>query len=164
MSNRPRSRLPQRAAHADDLGALRAFLQRLSPGTLRARYLSPLDRLPEPCAGRELDRLLDRHGGKHAVVLAVDGAAVRGIGEYLQERTGGAELALLVEDDFQGRSVGRALLCTLQQLAREHGIGACAGDVSCANRRALLLLWGTRRGVHTDVGDGSPRIRLPLRE
>jgi GNAT superfamily N-acetyltransferase len=164
LSKLPRVRLPQRTAHARDRGALHAFLHRLSPGTLSARYLSSLDTVPEPWAERELDRLLDRHGGKHVVVLAVDGAAVRGIGEYMEEPAGGAELAVVVEDDFQGRSVGRALLRTLQQLALERGIRAFTGDVSYANRRALRLLRGTGRGVQTDVGYGSLRFRLLLRD
>ncbi len=143
---------------------MRAFLHRLSPGTLRARYLSTLDTVPEPWAERELDRLLDRHGGKHMVVLAVDGAAVRGVGEFMEEHAGRAELALLVEDDFQGRSVGRALLHSLHQLALERGIRAFTGDVNYANRRALLLLRGTGRGVQTDIDYGSLRFRLPLRD
>ena len=164
LSQPRRIRLPQRTAQARDRSALHAFLQRLSPATLRARYLSPLGTLPAPWAERELDRLLDRHGGKHLVVLAVDGAVVRGVGEYMEEPVGRAELALVVEDDFQGRSVGRALLRTLQQLALERGIRAFTGDVSHANRRALLLLRGTGRGVRVDSGYGSLRFRLMLRE
>jgi GNAT superfamily N-acetyltransferase len=98
------------------------------------------------------------------VVLAVDGGAVRGIGEFIEERADGAELALVVEDEFQGRSVGAALFRTLRQLALERGIRAFTGDVSYANRRALRLLHGTGRKVETDVGYGSLRFRLLARD
>jgi GNAT superfamily N-acetyltransferase len=163
VSKTPQVQLPLRTAHAGDRGAVRAFLHRLSPSTLGARYLSPLQRVAEPWGERELDRLLDRHGGKHMVVLAVDGSEVRGIGEYVEEPAGQAELALVVEDEYQGQRVGRVLLRTLEQLALEHGIRAFTGDVGYGNRRMLGLLRGSGRALQVELGYGSLRFSLVLR-
>jgi GNAT superfamily N-acetyltransferase len=161
-SDQTRLRLPLRAGRAADRAAVRAFLHRLSPSTLRTRYLSPHETVAEPWGERELDRLLDPHDGKHMVVLALDGAEVRGIGEYVEERAGEAELALMVEDRFQGRRVGRALMGSLQQLAHARGICAFYGDVAYGNWRMLALLRGAGGALRTEQNYGSLRFQLRL--
>src|ERR1044071_8580462 len=99
-----------RAALAADRGALRAFLERLSPATVQLRYLRPAGKLQDSVADLELNRILNGSPSDHVVVLAVDGETVRGVGEFIreQQQVGQAELALVVEDAFQGHGIGRA--------------------------------------------------------
>src|ERR1700681_3752535 len=99
-----------RIARAGDGAALHAFLERLSPRTVQARYLSAWTRLTGPSADRETQRLLDGDEARHVVLGAVDGDAIRGVGEFVVgETAGAAELAMVVEDAFQGRGIGRLL-------------------------------------------------------
>jgi acetyltransferase len=123
-----------------------AFLGRLSPATLQARYLGGVPSLVGQRAARETQRLLDSDGSRHVVLLADDGedaedANIHGIGEFVIETSGaGAVLALLVEDRFQGQGIGHALLGRLEQLARERGITQFSGEVAYGNERVLRLL------------------------
>jgi hypothetical protein len=91
------------SAGAADRGALRAFLGRLSPRTVQTRFLRPAVNLSGLLADRELERIVERNPAEHTVLLAMDGPHIRGLGEFVVERVGIAELALVVEDAFQGR-------------------------------------------------------------
>lgn len=50
-----------------------------------------------------------------------------------------AEVAFLVEDDFQGRGVGRELLVRLVDYARRHGVSAFEAHVLPTNHRMFRL-------------------------
>ena len=157
-----KSRLQFRLARGDDRGAVRAFLDRLSPSTVQARYLSPPRSLAGEAGDPELKRLLDRNAAEHVVVLAVDGPEVRGIGEFIPEHVERAELALVVEDAFQRCGIGRSLLRQLERLARKRGIQAFTGDIAYGNARALALLRGTGRRLQTQFSYGSLQFQLVL--
>jgi GNAT superfamily N-acetyltransferase len=151
-----------RAALAGDRSALRAFLERLSPTTVQLRYLRPAGKLADTVADLELNRILDARPSDHVVVLAVDGEDVRGVGEFIREQPNQAELALVVEDDFQGHGIGRALFCRLEQLAHDRGIVAFTGDIAHNNQRIIRFLRGTGRALRTYFGYGSLRFDLEL--
>jgi GNAT superfamily N-acetyltransferase len=124
--------------------------------------LQPSLKLAGPSGERELNRLLARDATRHVVLLALDGAEVRGIGESFNEQIGYAELGLVVEDAFQGRGVGRLLLRELEQLALERGIRAFTGDMAYGNARAIALLRATGRPLETRAGGGGIRFTLQL--
>jgi GNAT superfamily N-acetyltransferase len=165
MSNRaprpPRARVRLRLARAEDRPAIRAFLDRLSPDTVKARYLSPLVSLTGLLGDREVVRLLERSTAERVVLLAVDGSEVRGIGEFVKDAEQ-AELALVVEDDFQGRGIGGSLLRELEQRARDEGILAFTGDVAYGNWRMTALLRRPGRKVQVQPSVGSMQFSLPL--
>src|SRR5690242_3661454 len=107
-----------RIADRSDRVALCAFLERLSPATLHARYLNAWPRLSSDAAEREARRLLDGDPDSHVVVVAEDGSNIRGVGEFVAETdTATAELAMVVEDAYQDRGIGRMLYQRLEQLA-----------------------------------------------
>jgi GNAT superfamily N-acetyltransferase len=151
-----------RVARVGDRAAVRAFLDRLSPSTVQARFLSPARSLAGPVGDAELERLLERNEAEHIVLLAVDGAEVRGIGEFVIEQARHAVLALVVEDAFQGRGVGRSLLRRLEQLALTHGIRSFTGDMAHGNSRAVALLRATGRTLQTRFSYGSLQFKLLL--
>ena len=153
--------LQLRVAQDGDRQAVREFLGRLSPGTVRARYLQSRN-LAGPSGERELCRLLAGNEGKHAVLLALDGAEIRGIGELFSLPLQRADLGLVVEDAFQGRGIGRVLLQTLIQLALKQGIRALTGDMAYGNVRAVALLQGTGRQLQLQVGGGGVQFALLL--
>ncbi|MFN8636161.1 MAG: GNAT family N-acetyltransferase [Chloroflexota bacterium] len=151
-----------RAIQTEDHAAVRAFLDRLSPSTVRSRYLHSSMKLAGPSGEREITRLLADHAGKHVVVLAVDGAEIRGIGELFNLPLERADVGLVVEDGFQGRGIGRDLLQALIQVARKQGIRALTGDMAYGNERAVALLRGTGRQLQLRVGGGGVQFSLLL--
>jgi GNAT superfamily N-acetyltransferase len=151
-----------RAAEPDDRVALHAFLGRLSQSTVAARYLQRTLNLAGPSGDREVDRLLGRRHAGHVVLLAMDGADVRGIGELFSQGLNRADLGVVVEDAFQGRGIGRALLRTLEKVALNRGIRALTGDMAYGNARAVALLRGTGRPIRTQVGSGGVSFTLTL--
>jgi len=124
--------------------------------------LQPSLKLAGPSGERELNRLLAANAAKHVVMLAVDGADVRGIGELFNQPIGRAELGLVVEDAFQGRGIGRALLRRLTRLALARGIRAFTGDMAHGNARAVALLQRTGRPLKTQVVSGGVQFTLVL--
>jgi GNAT superfamily N-acetyltransferase len=156
------TRLELRVIQADDRDAVRAFLGRLSPDTVRARYLQPSMNLAGPSGERELNRLLADNNGKHVVLLALEGPKIRGIGELFTLPLQRADLGLVVEDAAQGRGVGRVLLRALVQFALRRGIRALTGDMAYGNERAIALLRGTGRQLQLQVGGGGVQFALVL--
>lgn len=143
--------LAVRQAGPADLPAVRAMHARCSPTTLQRRYLSgttgPTD--------AQLARLLAPARGC-ALVVAAPGAfadrvvAVANlIGEGLQ-----AELALLVEDAWQRRGIGTALLRRAVSIAEEDGFEALVIHTEAQNAamvRTMRRLAGPRQ-TETDAG------------
>jgi GNAT superfamily N-acetyltransferase len=157
-----RANLQFRVAEPDDRAALRSFLGRLSQSTVQSRYLHRSLNLAGPSGDREVDRLLGRRHAGHVVLLALDGADVRGIGELFSQGLNQADLGVVVEDAFQGRGIGRELLRTLEKVALNRGIRAFTGDVAYGNARAVNLLRGSGRPIRTQVGSGGVSFTLTL--
>jgi GNAT superfamily N-acetyltransferase len=151
-----------RQARAEDRPAIRAFLDRLSPDTVKARYLSPLGSLKGLLGDREVVRLLERSTAERVVLLAMDGSEVRAIGEFVRDGDGQAELAVVVEDDFQSRGIGGSLLRDLEQRALDEGILTFTGDVAYGNWRMNALLRRPGRKLQFQPTAGSIRFSLPL--
>jgi GNAT superfamily N-acetyltransferase len=132
--------------------AVRTFLSRLSPNTVRARYLSSWTSLAGPLGDGEAQRLVDRSQARHVVVLAFDADEIRGIGEFVETAGSAAELALVVEDAAQRRGIGRSLFQRLRRLAHRRGIRAFTGDVRYSNTPALQFLRATGTPLRTTLG------------
>jgi GNAT superfamily N-acetyltransferase len=133
-----------RIAQRSDRAALGAFFGRLSPETVLARYISPVNE------------------AEHVVLLAVDGGEVRGVGEFVREGAAHAGLAMLVEDAYQHRHIGRGLFLKLEELALERGIQAFTGDVGTGNLRVARMLTRTGRRLQTRLGYASTEFMLQL--
>jgi GNAT superfamily N-acetyltransferase len=152
-----------RMARTSDRAAVLAFLNRLSANTLQARYMSSWNHLAGELADRETDRLLDTNESRHVVLVASDGAEIRGIGEFVVEGAAhAAELAMVVEDGFQHRGLGGLLFRRLEQIARARGIRAFTGDVRYGNDRVHRLLRRTGNPLREQLGYGGVRFTLNL--
>lgn len=101
-----------RRADAADLGAAIAMHERCSPATLSRRYHGPV-----ADADRYLRHLLSPRFGRTLTAHTASGRLVA-LGHLLWDGDE-TEVALLVEDDWQRRGVGRELLGRLVAMARE---------------------------------------------
>lgn len=141
-----------------DREAVTALHRRCSPETLRLRYLHPsaqLDMLVEwmfsPRSGRTLVAEATVAGQRRIVAVA----------HLVPTNTDGeAEVAFLVEDDWQGAGVGSALLSLVTELARACGWARLHADAALDNDRMVHMF--RTRGWSLDVADGTYALRLPL--
>jgi GNAT superfamily N-acetyltransferase len=133
-----------RRAHAGDLAALDEMLARCTIRTTSLRFNVPMPRLPRAYADT-----IARRSGVH-VVAEADGSIV-GIASCVD-----GELAVLVEDAWQGRGVGTRLLDAVVARA---GRTELTADVSYGNPRALRML---KRVARTRVSAGPDGYRLVM--
>jgi len=154
---------PPRIAQPGDRAAVQRFLERLSPATVQSRYLGAWTTLSRLAAERETRRLLDRNPDRHVVLLVTDDHdEIRGIGEFVVEEPGRAEVAFTVEDAFQHRGIGRRLFRRLEELATRRGISIFTADVSGSNIRMQNLLRTAGRPIHATLEAAQMRFTVRL--
>ena len=148
-----------RVATPDDEGKLRRMFHRLSSKTLYRRFHLPYSEVPEKTLALMLD--VDQHD-KESLVAVAEGEIV-GHAMYVGLGDGGeAEMAIIVEDGWQSKGVGKSLLSELAQRARLRGVETFTGEVLGTNRRMLGL---AAVFAETDYAtkDGLCHVRMPLR-
>jgi RimJ/RimL family protein N-acetyltransferase len=151
-----------------DEPALRALFDRLSPETVRQRFFRYWRRLPDDWFHHFAN--VD-YVGRLALVAEVDrpeGPRVVGVARYEPgEQEGRAEVAVVVEDAWQGRGIGRRLLTELLAEAQARGIRRFHADVLADNQRMLALIRqvGEVESVRVEFGvaeiDFRPREAAP---
>jgi GNAT superfamily N-acetyltransferase len=145
---------------ADREGIADAF-SRLSERTRRRRFHGLASRLGE----RDLDRLtrIDHHCREALVAIAPDTARIVGVARYitLPRDPRAAEVAVAVDDEWQGRGIGRRLMSELAARARAEGITRLLAYVGTDNRR--VIGWIARAGGVAEVRDGDTFVYgIPL--
>jgi len=133
-------RVGLRLVRASDGDHVRDFLERLSPETRLRRFGTPVPRVGEA---------LVRHftlpdGRRRFAVLATAPAdrteRVIGIADVALLRSGTAEIAFVVDDDLQGRGVGRVLAGAAASLAVRRGARRLRAEVGGGGPAALALM------------------------
>lgn len=139
------TRVHVRPIRPDDEPRLVDLYERLSHDTRYQRFFSVMQRLPPDWA-----RFLANVDYKRRFALVVeqpDDQALIAVGRY--EPSGDdpalAELAIVVQDGWQGRGIGSMLTKDLLREAASHGITRFRAYVLGENRRMLELL---RRHTH----------------
>ena len=147
----------------EDRPALIEMAARCSAETLRRRFHGPLgDATPTRVA-----ELLQRSGRDTDHMVAVAGGAIVGIGSLHIGpshfgRGGDGEIAVLVEDAWQGTGVGRRLTGHLLRRGNERGVSAIVADVL---REPAFVLEHLHRALATssvDVDGAVATVRIPL--
>lgn len=133
-----------RPIRPDDADALRAFHHRLSPDSVRRRFFGVHPDLFD----REVLRFTRLDVKNEAALVATIEGEIIGVGRY--SRVGGgdsAEVAFVVEDDYQGHGIGTELLTLLAQVAWGDGIRRFVADTLFDNRAMLDLFYHTERAL-----------------
>jgi GNAT superfamily N-acetyltransferase len=138
-----------------DADAVSELHRRCSMATLFRRYHTGVRTMPR----RRLHRLLVPPRGTS--VLAVFGREVIGLGQLIPLMSGGAEISLLVEDDWQRQGIGTALLARLAVLAEAQGITELTADSLAGDD--VLPRTAARAGLRTErAADDGAKLRLFL--
>jgi GNAT superfamily N-acetyltransferase len=142
-----------------DRDRLAAAFARLGEQTRRRRFGGLASRLGE----RDLDRLtrIDHH--HHEALAAIAAGRIVGVARYiaLPHDPEAAEVAIAVEDDWQGRGIGRRLMSELVDRARDEGVRRLLAYVGAEN--LPVHAWIARVGGVAQARDGDATLySIPL--
>ncbi|MBL8928224.1 MAG: GNAT family N-acetyltransferase [Pseudonocardia sp.] len=151
-----------REAGPSDVPLVDALHARCSPESRRARFLSPSPRL-DP---QQLRALVDPVGGRSILALTRDGGSAVGLADlHLADPlspTPTATFGVLVEDTWQHRGLGTALVRRVAETAEELGMSELTGTVPADEVRITRLL--RRAGLRPTavLADGTLQLNVPL--
>jgi RimJ/RimL family protein N-acetyltransferase len=135
------ARVRIRPIRPEDESRLVALFERLSARTVYHRFFTSYRRLP-PEWYREFANV--DYQARLALVaehVTADAVHIRGVARWEPgDEPDTVEIALVVEDAWQGRGLGTALLDALLDAARGRGIHRFSADVLAENERMLRLL------------------------
>jgi GNAT superfamily N-acetyltransferase len=142
----------------DDKALLQDGLQRLSPESVRRRFLGPKPRL----SAAELRYLTEVDGRDHIALVAVDDSAPErlvGVARCVRSEDDArtAEMAIVVADAWQGHGVGQVLVEALAQAAAAAGVRRFSAVILADNLGAQRLLDGITE--HLDAGMPTAGVR-----
>jgi GNAT superfamily N-acetyltransferase len=121
----------------DDARRLAAAHGRLSPESVRLRYLAPKPRL----SARDLRYLTEVDGIDHVALVAVRGDDIVGVARFVRaaEDPRSAEAAVVITDELQGQGVGTRLGLALADAARARGVERFTATLLRENAAAHAL-------------------------
>jgi acetyltransferase len=123
-----------RRLRLQDAGALRAFIERLSPASRLARF----QHVVKEATPRLLRLLLEVDPRNHVVLGAFDGAAMVGEARYVRRKDPAeADFAIAVDDAWRGSGLAQDLLREIERDARQAGVGRLEGEVLAGNEAML---------------------------
>lgn len=149
-----------RELDASDVDNLRRLFFRLSPETVRLRFLQSVSE-PSPRILHYLAAV--DHDRRQAFAAEVDGEIV-GVARYdrFRDDPDRAEVAVVVEDAWQGRGVGKVLLNALAKDAKGHGVKVLTATVLGENRRMLAVARRLAPETATHLDHGEWELETPL--
>lgn len=147
-----------RPIRPDDAERLVAFYDRVSDHSKYLRFFAPYPRLSDEDVKRftQVD-----HRSRVALIVTV-GEEMIAVGRYDRIDAEAAEVAFLVQDDHQGRSVGSVLLEHLAQAARENGIERFVAEVLPENRQMTAVFQEAGYQVTGGLEDGVIELELVI--
>ena len=144
-----------RRADARDLDAAKAMHKRCSQRTLGLRYHGPIGD-----ADKYLNHLLSPRFGRTVAVQTASGRLV-GLGHLLWDGDE-TEIALLVEDDWQRRGIGRELLGRLVTMAVEAGCESVYAVTQSSNTGMVAAMRGLDLPLDYQIEEGTLVITARL--
>jgi acetyltransferase len=150
-----------RPIRAEDAPALTQLYDRLSPESAYQRFFAVMRRLPPDWARILADVDHDRRA---AIVAAGPEGHLLGVARYGAERgADDAEIALVVQDAWQGRGLGTILLATLLDHAGSRGITRFLAYVQADNHRMLRLIGQLGAVTERSLDEGVVSVRFTRR-
>ena len=147
-------RIRIRALHSREERPIRVLHARLSPRTRYLRFLSPIATLPDALVRRLAWVDYRRRLAVVAEDEAADGAGGVAVASFsaIDETT--AEVAVVVQDDWQRQGVGTALVSMLLDAAEKRGFDRFVATIAADNSiiRRLLNRFGRVVTSHTSLG------------
>jgi GNAT superfamily N-acetyltransferase len=141
-----------------DQDELREMLSRLSRETIHKRFHLPMPYMPEWMLAYLTD--VDHYDKESLVALVGD--EIVGHTMYARQEACEAEMAIVVEDRWQSRGIGRLLLNRLAEEAEHRGIEAFTGTVLGENRDALRFFSSVLLKAKFEIKNSVYHLHVPL--
>ncbi len=156
-----------RPIRPDDAPRLQELHSRLSPESIYLRFLGPRPVLT--AQGAERLATVDYVHTMAIVAARKDGQgeAILGVARYASvhpDSLDEAEVAIVVEDAYQGRGLGTLLMRRLIDYARRQGVAALSAEITAGNERVMRFI--RRSGLTTErrLEGGVWHIRVDIAE
>jgi acetate---CoA ligase (ADP-forming) len=152
-----------RPIRQDDEERLLGFFYRMSPHTIYLRFHQVMTHLPK----EEARRFCTVDYDSTFALVATSGEEAEekiiAVGRYARlPRGDAAELALVVEDAYQGRGIGMQLLEQLATIAREKRIRRFEAEVLVENEEMMNVMRDSGFRVAKEVDSGVYRVVLDI--
>jgi GNAT superfamily N-acetyltransferase/acyl CoA:acetate/3-ketoacid CoA transferase beta subunit len=157
-----------RLIRPDDTDRIKELFYGLSEESIYFRFLTPLKSLRRQTLQDFYN--VDQASDISVVAVVMSGEEgetekIIGAGRYLLNRsTNEAEFALLVQDEYQGKGIGRVLLNHLMRIAKSKGVDAFVGYVHPQNQPMIRFIHTTGKVVESklSIEDEEYLFRLKL--
>jgi RimJ/RimL family protein N-acetyltransferase len=131
-----------RPMHPTDESRVRGLFQSLSEQTRYYRFMSRIARVPQK---QVQNFVYIDYRSEMAIVGTIpeaDGDRIIAIGRYfIDPRTNRAEVAFVVQDDWQNRGIGTFMFKLLIKLAKQNGIEGFSAEVLIENKAMLAVFY-----------------------
>ena len=146
-----------RPVRADDVDAVLAFFQGLSPDSLRMRFHGT-----RHLSADEVRPLVEvDYQAKFGLVAETTGGVITALANYVQTAEGRAEVGIAIADAMHGLGLGSLLLEHLGEAAAEVGIGLFEAEVLVGNSAMLDVIHSTRLPVEQNAAMGVIHCEFP---
>lgn len=142
-----------------DVDRLRRLFFRLSPESVHLCFFQ-LVKQPSEKLLRHLAEV--DHVRRQAIVAEIDDEIIAVVRYDRVDDTPVAEVAVVVEDEWQGRGLGKRLLRRLASDALDHGVVELTATVLGENHRALALAHRVAPETHGQLDHGEWFLDVPL--
>jgi len=134
-----------------DESSISEMLYSLSPSSIRTRYMTQTMTFPH----RDVQQLTNIDYRQNlcivGIVPSISGAQVVGIAQYfLDPKTQAAEVAFVVQDEWQKKGMGTLLLEYLTQIARQRGVRRFYAKVLPVNKAMLAVFHHSGYEISTE--------------
>jgi acyl-CoA synthetase (NDP forming)/GNAT superfamily N-acetyltransferase len=151
-----------RAATPDDVPAVEALFARVSRESLQMRFMGAVAQVSPSvlqilCTSEPRDRM-----ALLALVGQEPGRRVVGLGNYISLSAARAEVAFLVDDEFQGRGISTLLLERLAGIAAASGFVGFEAEMLYENQPMINVFRDSGFEVHQAVHGGSIHVAFPV--
>jgi GNAT superfamily N-acetyltransferase len=149
-----------RPIEAEDSDELREFFGRLSPTTIYLRFFQPIHTPNEDV----LHYFAEVDHDRREALAAVVGDRIVAVARYDRsaEDPTRAEMAIVVEDDWQGQGLGVLLLSRLMDRAIAGGVATFTASVLGQNARMLSLAKRLVPARRLTLEHGEWELEMPL--
>jgi len=154
------SRLRIRPIWLTDVAALRRMHGRLSQEALYYRFMTACPR----ASSATLRYLAGVDHVARDALVALDRDEIVAVARYHTVADGEAEVAIIVEDAWQRRGLGREMMQHLAAIARVRGLRSFTGSMLADNKPATALLLSQFPDAIHKIEDGELIFRIPLQQ
>ncbi|MBN1796859.1 MAG: GNAT family N-acetyltransferase [Sedimentisphaerales bacterium] len=134
-----------------DERALSEMMYSLSPASIRTRYMTQTMRFPH----KDLQKLTNIDYEQNLAIVGtvprVSGEQIVAIAQYfLDPKTLAAEVAFVVQDEWQQKGMGALLLDYLTQIAKQKGVRNFYAKVLPVNKAMLAVFYNSGYQINTE--------------